>query len=71
MNKTRTSEGRLLQVIFTAVTLLFALLCIVPYILVVIGSFTDESVLTTDGLGFFPTKWSSNAYQVLFASWSL
>lgn len=70
MKRTRTSEGRLLQVIFTAVTLLFALLCIVPYILVVIGSFTDESVLTTDGLGFFPTKWSTNAYQVLFADFS-
>lgn len=66
MKATRSSEGRVLQIVFTVVTLVFAVVCIVPYVLVVIGSFTDESVLTTAGLGFFPEKWSTNAYQVLF-----
>lgn len=70
MKRTRTSEGRFIHVIFTIVTLLFALVCIIPYVLVLIGSFTDESILITEGLGFFPVKWSTNAYQVLLSDFS-
>ena len=44
----------------------FALLCIIPFILTIIISFTDEYTLALNGYSFFPEKWSTSAYQYVF-----
>lgn len=39
--------------------------CIIPFILLLIGSFTDNNVIINEGYSFFPSKWSAAAYEYL------
>lgn len=53
--------------IFTYITLLIlAVICILPIILVVVASVTDEHVLLAKGYRFFPEKLSLAAYGYLW-----
>ena len=45
---------------------LFALLCLLPFLLLLIGSFTDNDVVVRNGYSFFPQKWSVDSYVYLF-----
>ena len=56
------------EVIVIFVLGLFALACIIPFILVIVVSFTDELTLAQNGYSFFPTKTSLAAYQFIFGS---
>ncbi len=44
---------------------LFALMCLIPFILVIIVSFTEEKSITRYGYSFFPKEWSMVAYNLL------
>lgn len=46
----------------------FALLCLIPFWLVVAGSFTDESIIIRKGYQFWPEKFSLEAYRYVFAN---
>lgn len=64
MKKKKFSLGKgLIYLVISA----FALFCLLPMVLVVITSFTAESSILRNGYSFFPTKWSLEAYRVLFA----
>ncbi|HHJ7989481.1 TPA: carbohydrate ABC transporter permease [Streptococcus pyogenes] len=52
--------------IFNILIGLFAISCIIPFIFVIIISFTDESYLINHGYSFFPDVWSTKAYQYIF-----
>jgi len=45
---------------------LFAVFCLLPFILVIISSFTDEVVLMQDGFKLIPRKLSTEAYRFIF-----
>ncbi|GHV04767.1 sugar ABC transporter permease [Clostridia bacterium] len=45
---------------------LFALACIVPFIFVVIISFTAEDSIKANGYSFLPAEWSLDAYKFAF-----
>src|SRR5689334_5374378 len=45
-----------------------ALLCVLPFILVVIASFSAEKSLNDIGIWFIPTQWSILPYQIIFQS---
>ncbi len=45
---------------------LFALLCIVPFLFVIIISFTSEESIRQIGYSFRPLSWSTQAYQYTF-----
>ena len=45
-------------------------LCIIPFILVVIISFTSEQSLQLNGYKFWPEEWSLEAYKYIFTSGS-
>ncbi|WZL81598.1 carbohydrate ABC transporter permease [Vallitaleaceae bacterium 9-2] len=45
---------------------LFSLACFVPFLLVIVASFTDESTLIQNGYTLFPEKYSLNAYIYIF-----
>lgn len=47
---------------------LAVLLCIIPLVLLVISSFTDNNTLIRNGYSFWPEKFSLAAYQYLFQS---
>ena len=44
------------------------LTCILPFLLLVISSFTSETALVKDGYSFFPKEWSIEAYKYLWNS---
>ncbi|WP_026494829.1 carbohydrate ABC transporter permease [Butyrivibrio sp. WCD3002] len=52
------------HIIMTIVTLC----AVIPLILLVISSFTDNAVLVRNGYSFFPEKWSLEAYKYIFTS---
>ena len=67
-NKIQTSKGdKLAQFLIYFFVILFALVCLVPFILVIIVSFTEEKSITINGYSFFPAQWSLDAYQRLFS----
>ncbi len=39
--------------------------CILPFLLLIIGSFTDNNTIINEGYSFFPKKWSVAAYEYL------
>ncbi len=51
------------EMVLNAILLGFCLLCIIPFIFVVIISFTSENSIKEIGYSFFPVEWSLQAYQ--------
>jgi putative aldouronate transport system permease protein len=54
------------QLGINAVLMILALASIMPFLLLVIASLTDESALLLNGYSFFPERFSLNAYNYLF-----
>lgn len=44
----------------------FAFFCLLPFLLIITSSFTDERTLLQNGFSLFPEKTSTMAYQVIF-----
>lgn len=42
-----------------------ALLCLIPFALLIISSFASETAIMRDGYSFFPSEWSLDAYKYL------
>ena len=42
---------------------LVALICLIPFLMVIIGSFTDEKEIIANGFSFFPKELSLEAYK--------
>ena len=55
-----------LMAVYAYVTF-FSLACVVPFILVIIVSLTDEKSITRYGYSFLPAEWSFSAYEALFS----
>ncbi len=51
------------EIVCHILLLMFCLLCIVPFIFVVIISFTSQDSIRTIGYAFIPTAWSLDAYS--------
>ena len=47
------------------IMILITLFCLLPFLLLIVSSFTDEATLIRDGYSFFPQKLSLNAYRYL------
>ena len=45
----------------------FSVICLLPFVLMVIGSFTDNGEVIRKGYSLFPEKWSTAAYDMLFS----
>jgi putative aldouronate transport system permease protein len=45
---------------------LFALACVIPFVLVIIVSFSSEKSVNLNGYSFWPSEWSVAAYKMLF-----
>lgn len=62
MNKSRIKGSELIAHI---VLIIMNLFCILPVLLLIIASFTDNDTVFRNGYSFFPQKWSLGAYQYL------
>lgn len=58
-------KDRFFQIFAHFLLILLTLSCIMPFLLMIISSFTDEHALLRDGYSFFPKKLSIAAYQYL------
>ncbi len=67
MRINRGKEQTIFNLISYTVVIIFTLLCVIPFLLVISGSFTDEGSIHTDGYRFIPKQFSLNAYRVAFA----
>ena len=66
-NKIKHSVGENIGTFFIyLVVFLFALICVLPFVLVIIVSFSTERSITLNGYSFFPQEWSLGAYKMLF-----
>ena len=50
------------------IMILIVLSCILPFLLLVISSFSSETALVQNGYSFFPKEWSTEAYEYLWKS---
>ncbi len=64
----KTKSDRRYQRIIILILVVFAALAILPFILLLSSSLTEEATLLTKGYNFFPRKFSLYAYQYLFSS---
>ena len=64
-NKKRGSE-RTFFICAVIITIAFALFCVMPIILVISASLTDEQALIRDGYRFFPEEFSLASYRYLW-----
>ena len=56
------SDAKRFEIISTVMLGILAVIALLPIILIVIASFTDETTLLRNGYSFFPEKWSTDAY---------
>ena len=56
-------KDRIFQIVLHIVFLFLVLCCLIPFFLLIISSFTDETALIRQGYSFFPQKWSLEAYR--------
>ena len=64
----RTKEDKIFQAIGHVIMILLSLCAVVPLILLVISSITDNDTLVRNGYSFFPEKFSLYAYEYIFKS---
>ncbi|WP_442956455.1 carbohydrate ABC transporter permease [Paenibacillus sp. YIM B09110] len=61
------TESKSITLISHIVIFLFAAICIIPLILLISASFTDQNAIVAHGYSFFPQVFSTAAYDYLFA----
>lgn len=54
--------------IFTAIIVAFAIVCMIPFILVISSSFTSETSIIREGYKLWPKEFSLDSYKMLFSS---
>lgn len=58
-------NNKIFQVIVNAIFILLVLICLVPFVLLIASSITEEESLIREGYSFFPAKISWDAYKYL------
>ena len=70
MKKKVMKESTSWQIGAHTVMIIGSLLAILPFILLVIASFTDNQTALVNGYSFTPEKWSLEAYQYIASEWA-
>ncbi len=60
------SNNKALNIVLNVLFTILAAACIMPVVLTIIISFTDQAAIDASGYSFFPEKWSTVAYQYVF-----
>ncbi|MFB7249880.1 carbohydrate ABC transporter permease [Microbacterium sp. NPDC056234] len=63
--KLSTSDRWLRGISYVWITL-FALFCLLPFVLIVSASFSSESAIRSDGFGLWPKEFTFAAYELIF-----
>ena len=62
----KTRESRMTQLISHFVLAMASLIVLLPFLLLIIASFTDNTWATANGFAFFPKEWSLEAYKYIW-----
>lgn len=54
------------NVISKIILIILSAACLFPFILMIIGSFSDNTTVLVKGYSLFPEKWSMDAYNIIF-----
>lgn len=68
MRAKQMGEEKRFQILGNFVMTILSLGALIPLILLLISSFTDDGTLVKNGYSFFPEKWSAYAYEYIFTS---
>jgi len=71
MGYMKTREYKVTQVLAHIICLLFSISALLPFILMTIGSFTDDTWASLYGFTFFPGEWSLDAYRYIVMKWEV
>lgn len=66
----KTKEFIKTQIISNTVLTILSLLALFPFLLLIIGSFTDNATAIAEGFTYFPMKWSLKAYHYIIEQWN-
>lgn len=67
MTKKKRIDGW--QITSNVVLGVFSLMAVIPFVLLLIASFTDNQWVMVNGITFFPEEWSTNAYKYILNEW--
>lgn len=56
------SNNKIGQIVMHLVCILLCIICLAPFILLIVSSFTEEATLVRNGYSFFPETWSLESY---------
>lgn len=60
-----SKDQKIWRIVAHIVMILLSALALLPFILLIIASFTDETVALVNGYSYFPEKWSLGAYEYI------
>ncbi len=66
MRKKINRGYRIFNRVSMVIVAVFSLCCLIPFLLLLIGSFSDNNDVIRYGYSFFPKKWSTDAYSFIF-----
>ena len=64
--KSQSLDDRLVDIISYLFMIIFSIFCMVPFLIVIMSSITDEATILKNGYGLIPEKFSFYAYKVIF-----
>ena len=64
-------QGKTMKVWANIVLILLSAFAILPIILLLIGSFTDNATAMSEGFSYFPSRWSGEAYKYIIDAWQM
>lgn len=64
-SKFKSRDGFLLKLTFYIIVGIFALICLFPFVLMIISSFMEEKEILAEGFKLFPKTFTTSAYTFL------
>lgn len=64
-----TREQKITQLVAHVICAIFTLCALLPFILLVVASFTDNAWANSNGFTFLPAEWSLEAYRYIVEQW--
>lgn len=62
----RGKEEKRFQILAHIILALLSVLAVIPFVLMIVSSLTDNNTLVANGYSFWPEKWSLYAYEYIF-----
>ena len=70
MKSKKINDRQAWQVLAYVFMSVMAVLAVLPFLLMIIGSLTDNEWAIANGFSYFPKEWSTSAYEYISGSWA-